>query len=287
MKLLELMGEKLQHDPEKTIYNFSSDALSDADKSIPTKGLNFALPPKRMQFHDYLLPFELLFRDVMNEKVSNEKLLNLKSRIKDIGLSSFRTYNKKDRQFANISKDEYEAFIKLSGNKDIIIQKADKGNTVVIVDKQVYIEKIETLLGDTSKFVKVEFSKSYKCNDELRHVLDMETVVTKCLERLLSNNSITEEEFKFLKPVGSKPGVLYGLCKVHKETSGRSPPFRPILSAIGTSTFNIAKFFVPILKDYTMNSYSLKDSFAFAEEIVQQDTSLFIVQAQYESTRTL
>ena len=97
----------------------------------------------------------------------------MKSKIKDIGLSSFRLYNKKDHRFENLSKEEYEAFINLKKNKSIIIQKADKGNGVVIIDRMSFIAKMEELLSDRSKFMKVELNSKYKFNHEIRHLLDM------------------------------------------------------------------------------------------------------------------
>ena len=70
---------------------------------------------------------------------------------------------------------------------------------------------------------------------------------------------------------------MYGLCKVHKKNfSGKCPPFRPILSAIGTCTYNLAKYFVPILNDHTHNDFVLKDSFSFCDDIRKQDASLYM-----------
>ena len=46
---------------------------------------------------------------------------------------------------------------------------------------------------------------------------------------------------------------------------------RPILS----STYKLPKFLVPLLKSLTSNDYTSKDSFAFAEEIVEQDSEFF------------
>ena len=54
------------------------------------------------------------------------------------------------------------------------------------------------------------------------------------------------------------------------------PAFRQILSAIGTPTCKIAKFLVLILKDLTSNEYSVKDSFHFAKEILQQNFNCFM-----------
>ena len=46
-------------------------------------------------------------------------------------------------------------------------------------------------------------------------------------------------------------------------------PIPPILSALQTPTYNLAKFLVPILNLLTKNSYNVKDSFQFAEEICE------------------
>ena len=52
------------HDPDKVLFNFSSHQLTEHEKSLLTKGLNFAIPPKNLNYADYMLPFELLFRDI-------------------------------------------------------------------------------------------------------------------------------------------------------------------------------------------------------------------------------
>ena len=47
----------------------------------------------------------------------------------------------------NLSKDEFIALQSLSKNRDLIIQKSDKCNSVIIVDSNNYIEKMDTILG--------------------------------------------------------------------------------------------------------------------------------------------
>ena len=45
---------------------------------------------------------------------------------------------------------------------------------------------------------------------------------------------------------------------------------------INTPTYKLAKFLVPTLKFLTSNKYMVKDSFAFPEETVKQDSEFFM-----------
>ena len=69
---------------------------------------------------------------------------------------------------------------------------------------------------------------------------------------------------------------MYGLAKVHKIVTDGLPSFRPILSAIGTPTYKLAKFLGPILEPLTTNEYTNKDTFAFAKELQSFDSKLGI-----------
>ena len=139
-------------------------------------------------------------------------MLDLKCKIEDIGLSSLRWYNKKDHRFENLTKDEYAAFLSLKSNDNIVIQKADQGNIVVILDQVSYVFDVEKFLGDTSKFIKVAFNLKHKVNKEVRHLIGSN--IKDCLEDLFENNYLRKEDYNFMKPCGSKPGVLYRLWKV-------------------------------------------------------------------------
>ena len=147
---------------------------------------------------------------------------------------------------------------------------------------------MEKILSDTNKFLKVTFNPKQKVNKEIRHLLDIGSSIKNCLDDLFNNNYLSKEDYKFLKPVGSKPGIMYGLCKFHKCNSSTNdiPPFRPVLSAIGTATYNLAKFFVPILQDFTVNEYTVNDSFSFCKEIKNQDSSLFMTSFDIQSLFT-
>ena len=99
-KFYKLLQEsKTENDPEKVISNFSKYALSDIEKKLLAKGLNFCLPSKQLKYADYLVHFELFCRDVRNlEILSNEDLDFVKTKTKETALSSFRQYNKNPQQ---------------------------------------------------------------------------------------------------------------------------------------------------------------------------------------------
>ena len=82
-----------------------------------------------------------------------EKIKILYCLNEDNAISSFRQYNKSPQQ--NISKEEVVALASLGKNKDIVIQKSDKGNSVVIVDKETYIKRMEIILSDQRKLERV------------------------------------------------------------------------------------------------------------------------------------
>ena len=106
------------------------------------------------------------------------------------------------------------------------------------------------------------------------------------LKEIKNINQINEDLYNKLHPVGSQPGVLYGLAKVHQKVIDGCPTFRPILSVIGTPTYKIAKFLVCILKYLTSNQYSVKDSYDFAKEILQQNYDCFMASLDITSLFT-
>ena len=65
-------------------------------------------------------------------------------------------------------------------------------------------------------------------------------------------------------------------CKVHKKCVDDCLPFRSILSGLQTPTYKLAKYLVPILESLTTNKYTVKDSFNFTTDIVEQDSSNFM-----------
>ena len=53
-----------------------------------------------------------------------------------------------------------------------------------------------------------------------RSLKDFRVNPEKCINKILKNSkysgSLSDKQYKKIKAVGSRPSVLYGLCKVHK-----------------------------------------------------------------------
>ena len=270
-------------DPDKVIFNFSSYNLSNHDKIVLCMGLRFAIPPKTSKYSEFLVPLEMpfrLFRDINSLEVSNLNKECVKSRLRDSAYTSCKHVSKISEK--NLSKEEVKALNNLVKTKDIVIQKADKDNNVVILNSSDYISKLSKILEVTSKFERVNIEEGKALN----HLIHMKERIIRLLKSLKDEGEISEKEKNDLYPSGSKPGVLYGLAKIHKALEDGAPSFRPILSAIGTPTYNLVKFCDQLLKPLTSNDYTIKDSFSFANEVLDFDASCFMASFDIKSLST-
>ena len=82
-------------EPDKVIFNHSSRTLTEQEKTVLAEGLNFSIPPKTLNYCDFLIPFELLHRQIQQETIYPESGCDkdfVKTKLKDIALSGFRNY---------------------------------------------------------------------------------------------------------------------------------------------------------------------------------------------------
>ena len=136
---------------------------------------------------------------------------------------------------------------------------------------EILLRHIEKILHDGTKFEKVKIKKGI-VNFPINH----ERRINDFFKSLEKSVSLTTDQYKKIKAIGSRTGILYALYKVDKAIIDVCPPFRPIPLATGTPSSKLEKFLVPKLSSITFNEITVKDSFAFAEEIVDQDGTLFM-----------
>ena len=135
------------------------------------------------------------------------------------------------------------------------------------MDKVDYKSKMLAILDDQQRFEVIEA-------DLYKTVLKYEDKANRLVDALFKKNLIGGPMKYRLRCSGSKPGVMYGLPKLHK----RQVPLRPILSTIGSYNYELSRYLVELLLPLSKDvPYSVCDSFSFAREITSFKNSDFIM----------
>ena len=146
---------------------------------------------------------------------------------------------------------QYEEIIKkLSNKKDIMILRQDKGRVVVLLNRTSYIEKCSNIL--TSDQFKVFENDPTKT---------LESKVQRVLRKI--KHVVDEKLHNRLYPTSSKPGSFYGTAKVHKlkEREGVDKlTLRPIISNIGTATYEIARYLAELLAPLGKSKHTISNT---------------------------
>ena len=136
----------------------------------------------------------------------------------------------------------------LRNNPDIIVRKADKSSVFVLLDRDDYLEKVDSILKDKTKFRKIRKNPVTEQKQKLNSLIDV------------AHAEVGGVRFQHI--IGDfNPGYFYGNPKTHKPGA----PLRPIISQIPTPCYDVAKRLNSILSPYVPKTYSLKSSDEFVE----------------------
>ena len=161
-----------------------------------------------------------------------------------------------------VSTSERSAMRNLRMNADIVISKPDKGSGVVIMDRHEYVEKMLSILHDTTKFQRVSSERSVKRGRKplvFHPLLEKESELDRFLVEL--DGKIPKDVSKSIRPRGSRLAHMYGLPKMHKP----GVPLRPVLSATGTYNFELAKWLNSVLQPLVNSQHSVDSAFEFVD----------------------
>ena len=237
---------------------------------LKNSNLTFLKFPK-INYSKFFLSFEKFFYNIIQEQIydiSGDGINIVQNKVKDIAFSLY--YGFDPRKLPPGNKNLINTLKSLSQDTSIVIMKPDKGNGIVILNMDDYVKKTEVILEYHSKFKIIT-------EDWFKTTIKHEDKVIRFLQKLKKDKIIDDPLYQQLYPSGSRPGVLYGLRKIHKE----GVPMQPILSSIGTCGYNIAKFLVPFLQPLTKKEYTVKDSFSFVDEITSLTTNSHITMASF------
>ena len=215
------------------IVNLSNYQLTDKEENLLKFGLNYALPGSNPS------------NELIETGISIEALL-YKSDIPDQDKENVRF------QAAEIIQQSHDKLAKnpirkwddwiinaiktIKSNKNIIITKADKGNSTVILNRIDYDNKILDHLN----------SGPYKLLENEREFKESIKELNSLINQLNLDNKLNETQFEYLsaKQKGNQHlPIFYGVPKIHKENT----PFRPIVDYRSSPFYNTAHFLNKIL----------------------------------------
>ena len=132
----------------------------------------------------------LKFREITSLDIGDFNKECVKSRLRDSAYSSFKQVSRISDK--NLSREEAKALNNLVKNKDLVIQKADKGNNIIVLNRSDYISKLSKILEDTSKFKRVNIEEGKALNN----LIHMEEQIIRLLKSLEDQGEISEKEKK-------------------------------------------------------------------------------------------
>ena len=219
-----------------SILNLSSYELSKDEESVLGLGLSFALKPSKDAALDFV-------SSTMNSAVNHSYIFGM---VVNSFIHHFKSLDSIPRRFR-------KALEKLRKEDSIRITKADKSNTVVIMNKVNYEEKMRDLLNDETTYDKLRSSPLKRLSANFNKTVR---------DKLKNIPGLDLNSFIQINP---KLPYIYGLPKTHKN----GIPLRPIISHSGSFSYKLAKYLAEKLSPLvgSFSSAHIKNSCDFINKI--------------------
>ena len=129
----------------------------------------------------------------------------------------------------NFPRDGMSIIKKLSQQHDVIINTSDKGSTIVLLDREKYIEAGHKHLDDKQTYTRLPGD----ITDTIKKTITIK------LDKLKEKNLLSKSHHRFcFPPINHRTSLMYFLVKLHKNPHA----YRPICSCINSVTSNISAF---------------------------------------------
>ncbi|XP_072037290.1 uncharacterized protein [Amphiura filiformis] len=236
----DLTGTQLK----KWVINLSKFKLTEPQTKVLAKGLNYAVSPTDVCTDEFVLATELACKNL-----AHSEAVQLRSKVAS-------TLRSSKPPKSNVSNQERKAINVLKKEDSIVILPADKGKATVVLDKQEYNEKVDSMLSDTKTYEELTSDPTQKYKRKLVAILS----------RFSDEGKISMSKYKQLYPTAENVPRLYCTPKIHKPNA----PLRPIVDYTSTIGCESSKWLADILAPMVGNSsHHVLNSKALAEELVE------------------
>ena len=236
------------------MINLSKTPLTTEQERLLAHGPKFVITPKETPVTEYVVATEQACT-----KIEQGKQDVFRVEVKRLLLQ-----DQNNKKQANVSKDELNALKELKLNNNRLILTANKGVALVVIDKQDYIKKVEDLLQESS-YKMITDDPTAKQKSKLISIP----------KNIKAEGGLKDDLYRRLYPTGAGSPKFYVLPKIHKP----GIPLRPIISSIGTVTYNTAKELPRILKPLVgLSEHHIHNTIDFVQQIkevkLKEDESL-------------
>ena len=241
---------------KEVIFNLSTYKLSSEQEDALSLGLDFCFAPRSLNYNAYFLSMEKLYKRLSSCGIytgSRDTANLFRTQFKAL---AFETYYRFRSYSSSFHKKMFASLNQLRKNKDIVVTKPDKGNGTVILNRSDYDDKMAAILSDKVNFKQLDV-------DLYKHIVKLERRNNRLVDKMVADKVISSSTGNEIKTRGSRPGIMYGLPKIHKEGT----PMRPIVSMTGSFNYKMSRYLVSVLSSLSVNEFSVRDIFAFTEEI--------------------
>ena len=149
----------------------------------------------------------------------------------------------------------------MADDRSIVKKKADKGSSIVILDRIDYLKEANKQLSQKNVYKVFEFKE--------KMLAELVETSNRFLKNLKTRGCISEKNLKYFSYKFKKTsnlGKLYLLPKIHKRRS--DVPGKPVIPVCGTPTEMVSEFLDFHLKPIMRNGNSyIKDTSHFLERI--------------------
>ena len=254
-----LLKTQVGHGPlqHSTIMNLSSIELTETQKNVLCRGINFGVP-RMIMTEEVKAEFEICWQELRHKNaVSNELREECRSTLTT--LAHQYAGSRIDKAGFPLDREHLAALRALRADPSIVVTKPDKGNGVVVMDRSDYVAKMLTILSDEQKFQRLGEVETHDFTYQRERSLQA------YLLRQYKDKEISEELYHRLRPVGASRPRMYGLPKTHKP----GVPLRPILSMVNAPQHELAKWLATVLHPVVLQfgDHTVKDTFEFCANI--------------------
>ena len=235
------------------ISNLTSTQFNNVEMDVLNRGLKYNIPyNSKSHIIREIISAEAAVKTLPNHIMQNEARVMINNKlnkyIKHVEHNKPLTSN--NRHHAEI-KTLKQIKNKLSDN-NAFITKADKGNTIVVMDKDQYTLKVNDFINNnniemiqvdpTAQFVKI-----------LNNIINRSTCI------------FDENTRRALKPIKAVAPQFVGLPKIHKP----NVPIRPLVNFTTAPSYKISKILTRILKNSInlKNNHSIKNNIEFINKM--------------------